>query len=261
MKFILGVASVALALAIPGMAQTSATQQRRAELKSISWQDQDDYRRQDRDDDRDRDHDRDRDRDRDRKRHHRDRDHDRDDDRYRNGNSGYYGNGQYGRGSYGRGGYGQYHGVLAPEWQQKFDSYYTRWLQYRNSNNSGEMSSMEGRMRDIMAHYNIPTNVPYSAVASPGIGGGGYYGNGGYPRGGYGQGGYYGSSYHGVLAPEWQQKFDSYYSRWLQYRQQNNQSEVASMEGRMRDIMTHYNIPANTPFDAVASQGAGYGRY
>jgi hypothetical protein len=61
--------------------------------------------------------------------------------------------------------------VLAPEWQQKFDSYYQRWLQYRSTNNTGEMQSMEKRMQDIMVHYNIPTNVPYDQVASPGIGG------------------------------------------------------------------------------------------
>jgi len=95
-------------------------------------------------------------------------DHDRngqyrgDNDRDRQG--GYYGNNGYGR-------YGQYHNVLAPEWQQKFDSYYQRWLQYRATNNRGEMASMESRMRDIMAHYNIPTDVPYDRVASPGVGG------------------------------------------------------------------------------------------
>src|SRR5215831_8137289 len=60
----------------------------------------------------------------------RDRDHDRDRDDYR--------------------GYGQYHNVLAPEWQQKLYSYYQRWLQYRATNNTGEMQSMEARMRDIM---------------------------------------------------------------------------------------------------------------
>jgi hypothetical protein len=62
-------------------------------------------------------------------------------------------------------------------------------------------------------------------------------------------------NYHGVLAPEWQKKYDSYYQRWLKYRATNNTSEMASMEARMRDIMTHYNIPPNIPFDQVASPG------
>jgi hypothetical protein len=64
-----------------------------------------------------------------------------------------------------------YHGVLAPEWQKNYDSYYQRWLKYRATNNTSEMASMEARMRDIMKNYNIPPNVPFDQVASPGIGG------------------------------------------------------------------------------------------
>ncbi len=64
-----------------------------------------------------------------------------------------------------------YHGVLAPEWQQKFDSYYGRWLGYLRDNNGDEVSSMEKRMRDIMRNYNIPLDTPFKDVASPGIGG------------------------------------------------------------------------------------------
>jgi hypothetical protein len=50
-----------------------------------------------------------------------------------------------------------------------------------------------------------------------------------------------------------QSRFDNYYSRWLDYRRTNNRGEIASMEGRMRDIYAKYRIPANTPFDRVAS--------
>lgn len=69
-------------------------------------------------------------------------------------------------GRQGRPGYGQYYGVLAPEWQQKFDSYYSRWQQYRVTNNQGEMRSMEQRMQKIMVNYRIPANVPFDQVAS-----------------------------------------------------------------------------------------------
>ena len=41
-----------------------------------------------------------------------------------------------------------------------------------------------------------------------------------------------------------QRRFDSYYSRWLEYRRTNNREEVDSMEKRMRDVMSHYNIPS-----------------
>jgi hypothetical protein len=50
-----------------------------------------------------------------------------------------------------------------------------------------------------------------------------------------------------------QQRFDSYYSRWLEYRRTNNRGEVASMEKRMRDVMSHNNIPSDVPFDEIAS--------
>jgi len=52
-----------------------------------------------------------------------------------------------------------------------------------------------------------------------------------------------------------QSRFDSYYSRWQNYRRTNNQSEVRSMEGRMQDVYQHYGIPANTPYGNVASGG------
>ena len=54
-----------------------------------------------------------------------------------------------------------------------------------------------------------------------------------------------------------QQRFDSYYSRWQNYKATNNQSEVRSMEGRMQDVYQHYGIPANTPYRNVASGGSG----
>jgi hypothetical protein len=153
----------------------------------------------------------------------------------------------------------RYRNVLSAEDQRKYDSYYQRWQQYRGTNNNSEMRSMEGRMQSIMKNYNIPLNTPYGTLASSG---GGY----GYPRHdndreGYYGNGRYGRGYQSVLAPEWQQKFDSYYQRWLQYRTTNNSSEMRSMEGRMQSIMKNYNIPLNTPYDRVASPNVGGGRY
>lgn len=55
------------------------------------------------------------------------------------------------------------------------------------------------------------------------------------------------------LSPSDQGRFDSYYSRWLEYRRTNNRGEIASMERRMRDIYAKYSIPMSTPFDRVAS--------
>ena len=185
-------------------------------------------------------------------------DHDRD-DRDRDDDDHRYDRGYRNRNGYGR--HGSYYGVLSPEYQQRFDSYYTRWLQYRAANNRGEMESMERRMQDIMTNYRIPSGVPYDQVASPGIGRGGpgYYRGRTYGRGDgdaddYGYG--YGRNTRRLSADD-QRRFDSYYSRWVDYRRRNDRDEVASMEGRMRDIMNRYQIPANVPFSQVASQG-GY---
>jgi hypothetical protein len=255
MNKLLGFAAALLGTALPLAAQVPA-QRSTPIFQNTAWQDRDHDR-----DDRDRDYDRDRD--------------DRDRGNWNNGR-----------------GYGRYQGVLAPEWQQKFDSYYQRWQQYRATNNQDGIRGMEARMYDIMDNYRIPRNVPFGAVASRGVAGNsGYYGRGGYGRGdndaddrggyygngrndgyygngrnggyyGNGQnGGYYGRSYSNVLAPEWQQKFDSYYQRWLQYRATNNNDGIRSMEARMRDIMVHYQIPANVGFDQVASPNVVGGYY
>jgi len=55
------------------------------------------------------------------------------------------------------------------------------------------------------------------------------------------------------LSSEEQQRFDSYYSRWQEYRRTNNRGEAASMEKRMRDLMSRNNIPSDVPFDEIAS--------
>jgi len=196
MKKLLGVLAGMIALALPSAAQNARVPT--TSYRPVAWQDRDHDRKHDRDHDRDdrgrhrgwgkhdRDHDRDdrwrgrdRDGDHDRddrwRRDHRWRDRDGDgdrDDRGRNrgfwpnrnnGNYGWYGNNR----GYGR--YGSYRGVLAPEYQRRFDSYYTRWLRYRATNNYSEVASMENRMRDIMANYRIPLNTPYGQIASPGL--------------------------------------------------------------------------------------------
>src|SRR5436309_11823938 len=59
------------------------------------------------------------------------------------------------------------------------------------------------------------------------------------------------------LSPEDQRRFDSYYSRWQEYRHTNNREQIASMEKRMQDVYAHYSIPADTPYWRVASNAWG----
>jgi hypothetical protein len=126
---------------------------------------------------------------------------------------------------------------LSADDQQRFDSYYSRWQEYRRTNNRGEMESMEKRMRDLMSRNHIPSDVRFHEIASNG------------DRG-------YDDHYRRQprLSSEDQQRFDSYYSRWVQYRRTNNRDEMESMEKRMREVMAHNNIPSNVPFDEVASR-------
>src|SRR3954463_14392971 len=112
----------------------------------------------------------------------------------------------------------QYQGRLSTDDQRRFDSYYQRWQDYRRTNNRDEIISMEKRMQDVMQQYRIPATVPYSAIASNGRGDS------------YGQ-------YRGRMGRDDQRRFDSYYSRWLDYKRTSNWNEVRSMEGRMQDVM------------------------
>src|SRR5436309_13886311 len=57
------------------------------------------------------------------------------------------------------------------------------------------------------------------------------------------------------LSPEDQRRFDSYYSRWQEYRHTNNRDQIASMEKRMQDVYAHYAIPPGKPYWQVASNG------
>src|SRR5439155_24232009 len=50
------------------------------------------------------------------------------------------------------------------------------------------------------------------------------------------------------LSEDDQRRFDSYYSRWQDYRRTNNREQISSMENRMQDIYRHYRIPADTPY-------------
>jgi hypothetical protein len=60
----------------------------------------------------------------------------------------------------------RWRGRLSPDDQRRFDSYYSRWLDYRRTNNRSEMSSMERRMQEVMSHYEIPPAIPYEQIAS-----------------------------------------------------------------------------------------------
>jgi len=122
---------------------------------------------------------------------------------------------------------------LSSDDQRRFDSYFSRWQEYRQRNDREQILSMENRMLDIYAHYNIPADTPYWRVAT----------NGRSMR----------NPWRGQLSASDQARFDSYFSRWQEYRDRRDRDQIASMERRMQDIYAHYRIPANTPYFMVAS--------
>jgi hypothetical protein len=60
----------------------------------------------------------------------------------------------------------EYQGRLSPDDQRRFDKAYEHWQSDRARNNRGDAAKDEGKMQEIMAKYNIPREVPYSALAS-----------------------------------------------------------------------------------------------
>lgn len=130
-----------------------------------------------------------------------------------------------------------YQNRLRGDDQKRFDDYYSKWLRARERKDTGEIASMEARMLDVYSHNNIQSNVPYDLVASPNIA---------LPTTGY-------DNWRGRLRGEDQQHFDSYYTRWLEYRAKKDKEQIASMQGRMLDVYAHNNIPLTTPYEFIAS--------
>jgi hypothetical protein len=74
--------------------------------------------------------------------------------------TGYPGNGQVG--------YGETR--LTPDDQREFDNAYSKWVDDSRKNDPDDLARDTRRMQDIMARYNIPSNVPYDQIASHNLG-------------------------------------------------------------------------------------------
>lgn len=170
---------------------------------------------------------------------------------------------------YPNGYYGQaqnWRGALSPDDQGKFDKEYSKWVEATQKNDRDDITEHARKMQDIMSRYNIPAGVPFDQIASngspaypanPNAAPG--YPNGAYPNGAYPNGAYpnapYGATYQVRLSPDDQRKFDSDYQKWLDSQRKNDRDDVDERARDMEKIMSHYNIPANTPFAAIATNG------
>jgi len=131
--------------------------------------------------------------------------------------------------------------------QDRFNSYYSRWLQYKQTNNRDDMISMEQRMQDLMAKYGMPSNTPYDEVATQA----GYPG----PDRNYDRG--YAGSWQGRMSPDDQHHFNREYQKWQESMAKNDRDDIEKHARKMEEIMARYNIPPNAPFDNIATSN-GY---
>jgi len=127
--------------------------------------------------------------------------------------------------------------------QQKFDTYYSRWLQDRQTNDRDDMIGDEHHMQDLMDKYAIPSGTPYDMVASQ---------NATQPPNGY-----YdrsnASEWQGRLSPDDQDKFNKEYTKWQQANATNNRGDIDKHARNMEELMQRNNIPPNTPFADIAT--------
>lgn len=129
--------------------------------------------------------------------------------------------------------------------QQKFDNYYSRWLQDRQTNDRDDMISDEHHMQDLMNKYAIPSGTPYDMVASQ---------NSTQPPYNYDRNDRsYASDWQGRLSPDDQNKFNKEYSKWQESNAKNDRDDIDKHARNMEEIMQRYNIPPNTPFADIAT--------
>src|SRR2546430_14899697 len=59
------------------------------------------------------------------------------------------------------------------------------------------------------------------------------------------------------LSAEDQKKFDKHYSNWVNDTRKNDRDDIAKDVHEMQEIMAKNNIPANVPYDQIASTESG----
>ena len=132
-----------------------------------------------------------------------------------------------------------YQGRLSADDQREFDKYYTKWVNDTRKNDRDDIAKDVGRMQEIMARNNIPASVPFDQIASSAA-----YSSGSSP------------TYVPRLSVNDQREFDHYYAEWLEHTRKNDRDDVAKDVSHMQEIMARNNIPANVPFDRIASPDA-----
>jgi hypothetical protein len=79
-----------------------------------------------------------------------------------------YPNNTYNNNTYSRGAYSGYNQTrMSPDDQKDFDKAYAKWVKDSAKNDRDDIGKDARKMQEIMARYNIPSDVPYDQIASP----------------------------------------------------------------------------------------------
>ena len=127
-------------------------------------------------------------------------------------------------------------GPLSPDDQREFDKYYTKWVNDTRRNDRDDVARDVGHMQEIMNRNHISADVSFDRIASTGNA-------------------YAIGDYRGRLSTDEQREFDRHYTKWVNDTRKNDRDDIAKDVRRMREIMARQNIPANVPFDQIASTG------
>ena len=141
-------------------------------------------------------------------------------------------------------------GRLSADDQKEFDKQYSKWVNATRKNDQDDVLESARKMQGIMARYNIPSGVPFAQVASGGAAVAYATPANGYPVYSYAP------APSQRLSGDDQHAFDKAYKKWVDARHKNHHEDIDENARKMQDMMARYNIPANVPFDQIASPGA-----
>jgi hypothetical protein len=137
---------------------------------------------------------------------------------------------------------------LSNDDQRKFDEDYAKWVDSQRKNDQDDIVKAADKMREIMSRAGIPSNVPFAAIATNG-----YLAGPNAPPYGYTQ-----AAAPQRLSSKDQEEFDKSFRHWVDARHKKDMDDVDKNARKMQEIMSRYNIPANVPFDRIATEGSAY---
>jgi len=143
----------------------------------------------------------------------------------------------------------EWRGRLSAEDQHDFDKWYAKWVDDTRKNDRDDIARDEGKMQEIMARNNIPSSVHFAEVASNSDAGpyeGGVSAGSAYS--GYGR-------WQGRLSAHDQHEFDEAYAKWVKDQDKSDRDDIPKDVHKMQEIMGRNGIPADVPYEQIASPG------